>query len=202
MDSHNQGASDCRLASFRGKAHQMGWTRKESNDTQNDSQCREKERQFREEVKRNGGMPTIGRLVTYFDEDPKFNQITGRSADYEKLVSAARAALDKGNVDEFLTLFYWEGADGALREFVKREITALTKRKVQMITVERKRFQGELIQRQGFVRYGSNLPVEGYLDFVYAPPEKHEPLSLRLEMGEHQGQPRFVCHVVKEDHFS
>jgi len=172
------------------------WIRKHLDFTRPFTQ---KERQFRDEVRRTGGFPTLGRLVTYFEDEPRFNQTAALSADYEELVNAARAAIEQHNLADFLKLFHWDGADDALREFIKREATEIVNQKFQLVTVEKKRFQGELAQWQGFTRYGPNLPVEGYIDFVYAKRQEQEPNSLRLEMGEHQGKPWFVCHVTKED---
>lgn len=172
------------------------WIRQDASFTRPYTQ---RERQFREAVRRARGLPLLNRLVTYFEDDPKFNATAGLSADYQELVSSARTAIDKQSADDFLERFHWEGVDGATREFIEREVKQLVSRKIQIITVEKKRFQGELAQWQAFTRYGPNLPIEGYIDFIYATREEYEPISLRLEMGEHKGTPKFVCHVVKDD---
>lgn len=163
------------------------------------------ERQHRERRRNGGGLTTLGRLVTWFDKDPQVGEEPSMSVDYEKLVARARKAITNSDTEAFLKLFHFKGAGKDVREFVKREVATIMSGELNDITVEPKRFAGDLSQWRAFTRYGPNLPVEAYVNFTFSKQTKSEddkpkPMAFRLEAGPLAEQPKFVCHIVQEDH--
>jgi beta-lactamase regulating signal transducer with metallopeptidase domain len=158
----------------------------------------QKERQFREEVRKSRGMPTLGRLISYFDADPKFDKPLGFVVDPDELLEQAQKAIrDDKDVDAFLKLFHWEGVDDATREFVRREAEHMVKRQPLIITPEYKFYGGKLVHWQGVRTYEPNLEVVGYIDFDFGGGH-----AIWMEFGEDKDDDyklKFINYVVKED---
>jgi beta-lactamase regulating signal transducer with metallopeptidase domain len=156
------------------------------------------ERLFQDEVRRSGGIPTMGRLVAYFGEDPKFGtgqQFSAHEAD--RLADAVKKAIEAKNADDLLKTYHWAGVDEATRAQVRAEAELLVKRKPSSISVSPRRFGGTLVLGLAFQTWGPNLPVLGYVVLEFS--DAAGPKSVWLEFGESQGAARLVNYIVTKD---
>jgi hypothetical protein len=154
-----------------------------------------------ERQQKNSHSTLIGRLITYFKDDPRFGSDFKPTADYDKLAADAQNAIRKKDVDAFISLFHFDGVkkNNSVRKFVRDEVEALLKRKVASTKFVPKGFTGNLLQWQAGTVYVANLRVEGYLSFALTDQRKHEPASLKFEVGSADGKPRLVCYIVKSN---
>ena len=160
----------------------------------------QKEREFKEACRRDGGIPVIGRLSAYFSDDPQFGKMTPIAKDKSAvLIDAVKKALDQQDLSGLLNLYHWEHAEDETRNYVRSEMSQLLRRKVESVNVVPKRFGGKLHHWQAFQTFDPNLPVLGYLVFAFSPNDgqQHEARSLWLELGMRDGQLRLVNYVEK-----
>jgi hypothetical protein len=158
----------------------------------------QKERTFRNEVRQTGSIPTLNRLVAYFDEDPEFGSVQKFSAqETDRLADAVKKSIDGKNVDRLLAAYHWDQVDEATRSAVRSEAERVVKRQLSSISVMPRRFGGRLRHWQGFQTWDPNLPVLGYIALEFKDPEG--PRSMWLEFGEAQGHARLVNYIVSQD---
>jgi hypothetical protein len=155
------------------------------------------ERQFQDEVDRTG-MPTLNRLVTYFDENPKFTVTQPFSKpDADKLADAVKKAIADRNPVELEKYYHWEGVVEGARARVRKEAEQLTKRQLSTVSVTPRRFGGRLNHSQSFQIWDPNLPVLGHIVLEFS--DKEEPNSVSLEFGETRDGARLVNYIVSRD---
>jgi hypothetical protein len=158
----------------------------------------QKEREFQAEVSQRGFMPTLGRLVAYFDEDPKFETAQKFSVtEANRLADAVKKAVNEKNVEDLLKCYHWEKVDVATRTWVRKESEQLTKRQLATVSVSPRRFSGRLTNWWGFKIWDPNLPVLGYIVLKFS--DKDEPKSIWLECGETPDGARLVNYIVTRD---
>ena len=158
----------------------------------------QQERLFQEECRRTGSMPTLGRLVVYFDEDPKFGQEQKFSAqEADRLAEAVKKAVEDRNANALMEAYDWEGVDPKAHAAVRAEAERIVKRRLASVTVSLRRFGGRLQQRLGFTIYDSNLPVLGYVVLEFA--DGDGPKSISLEFGQTKESMRLVNSVIVQD---
>ena len=158
----------------------------------------QKERQFQAEMRRTGLVPTMGRLVAYFEEDPKFAAVQKFSAqEADRLAQAVKKALQDGKTEDLLKTFHWEKVDEATRTWVRQEAEQLVKRQLAAVCVSPRRFGGRLTNWWGLRIWDPNLPVLGYVVLGFA--DKDAPRSIWLEFGETRDGARLVNYIVSRD---
>lgn len=159
------------------------------------------ERVFRASVKKNGGMPTLGRLTTWFQDDPNFGISPKIHADYDTLLTSVRRAIKAKDADSFRKLydFHDVAKNAPLRKFITAEIASIISRDIKSIDFVPQRFIGQPYQWQSFYAYGPNHPVEGYVRITFMDAPLTDPESLFLEVGAVDNRPVFICHVTQED---
>ncbi len=158
----------------------------------------QKEREFHGEMRRTGAIPTMGRLVAYFDEDPKFGAVREFSAEKaHRLAEAVKKAVQGGKAEDFLKSYDWEGVDEATRTWVREEAEQLSKRRLSGVSVEARRYSGRLENWRGFQIWDPNLRVRGYVVLDFA--DEEVPRSIWLEFGETEDGARLVNYVVSKD---
>ena len=158
----------------------------------------QKERQFQDEIRRTGGIPTLNRLVAYFDEDPKFAAVQKFSAPKADLLAdAVKKALKEKKVDDLLKTYHWDAVDEETRTYVREEAERFVKLQLASVTVSPRRYGGRLTNWKGFKIWDPNLPVLGYIVLKFA--GKDEPKSVWLEFGETPDGARLVNYIVTRD---
>jgi hypothetical protein len=158
----------------------------------------QKERLFRDEVRQTGSVPTLNRLVAYFDEDPKFGTVQESSApEADRLVEVVKEAIGGEDVDRLLTAYHWDRVDDATRSAVRSEAERLVKRQLSSVSVKPRHFGGRLRHWQGFQTWDPNLPVLGYVVVEFTHPDGRR--SMSLEFGEAQGRAWLVNYIVSQD---
>lgn len=158
----------------------------------------QKERQFQEEMRRTGLVPTMGRLVAYFEEDPGFKAVQEFSAhEADRLAQAVKKAIRDGKTEDLLKTFHWEKVDEATRTWVREEAEQLVKRQLATVSVSPRRFSGRLTNWWGLRIWDPNLPVLGYVVLEFA--DKDVPRSIWLEFGETRAGARLVNYIVSRD---
>jgi hypothetical protein len=158
----------------------------------------QKERQFQADIRRTGSIPTLGRLVTYFDEDPKFaavQKFTAQEAD--RLAEAVKKAITDGNAEELLKTYNWDNTDAATVTSVGQEAGQLVKRKLSTVSVQPRRFGGRLTNWWGFQIWDPNIPVLGYIVLEFK--DNVEPKSIELEFGHTESGARLVNYYISRD---
>lgn len=155
------------------------------------------------EIRKSGSVALLNRFVSWFEEDPSFNESVEQSIDYQPLASAVRAAFDENSVDKLLEHVHWDGVERNDRVLVREEMERLLQRGLQNLDIEPKRYLGQPQQAQSFLAFEPNVPVEAYLKLTFVGDEGREPKSdsdaIWLELGSAEGQARFVCYVVSSD---
>lgn len=146
-----------------------------------------------------GGVMTLNRFQTYFDDDPKFLTTIKQSIDYAPLASAAMQAINEDDLEAWRKLFLLRSAKKPQKDFIEKEFKLLKERGVRKVEIRPRQFGGKLKQSLVFSSYDSNLPVEGYVCFHFEEERANQPDSLCVEFGNHEGKPRFACHYVTED---
>ncbi len=156
----------------------------------------QKERLFWGEL--NDGVPTLNRLVAYFDEDPKFGtERTFSPQEAQRLAESVKAAFNAKNADDLLKAHHWKGVSLAPRAEVLAEAKRLVNLPLRSVSVRPRRFDGQLRHWQGLQFWTPNLPVLGYVVLQFA--DKGDPTSICLEFGENQGKARLVNYIVSQD---
>jgi hypothetical protein len=157
----------------------------------------QKERQFQQEVS-GSGMPTLNRLVAYFDEDPQFSVTQSFSKKAaEELAAAVKKAIEGHSPAELEKQYHWEGVEKGSRDRIHSEAVELTKRPLSSVTVTPRRFGGQVTLSQSFQLWDSNLPVLGYVVVEFS--DKTGPSSVALEFGTSQDGLRLVNYIVSRD---
>lgn len=160
----------------------------------------QKERQFQAEMRRTGLVPTMGRLVAYFEEDPKCAAVQEFSAqEADRLAQAVKKAIQDGKTEDLLQTFHWEKVDEATRTWVRQEAEQLVKRQLASVSVSPRRFGGRLTSWWGLRIWDPNLPVLGYVVLEFADKDKDAPRSIWLEFGETRDGARLVNYIVSRD---
>ena len=158
----------------------------------------QKERLFRDEVRRTGVMPMLNRLVAYFDEDPKFAAVQRFSQqEADRLADAVKKAISDRKADDLLKTYHWEGVDQGTCATVRTEAEQFVKRQLSSVSVSPRRFGGRLRHWQGLRTWDPNLPVLGYIVLEFT--DSDGPKSVWLEFGETQGSARLVNYIVSQD---
>jgi hypothetical protein len=158
----------------------------------------QKERQFQADMRRTGLVPTMGRLVAYFDEDPRFGAVQEFSAqEADRLAQAVKKAIHDGKTEDLLKTYHWEKVDEATRTWVREKAEQLMKRQLATVSVSPRRFSGRLTNWWGLRIWDPNLPVLGYIVLEFA--DKDAPRSIWLEFGETQDGARLVNYIVSRD---
>jgi beta-lactamase regulating signal transducer with metallopeptidase domain/thiol-disulfide isomerase/thioredoxin len=160
----------------------------------------QKERMFHEETRQNG-IPTMGRLVAYFDDDPKFNEVqTFSRQEADRLADAVKKALSDKKTDDLLNAYDWERVDKETRASVRKEAEQFMKRQLPSVSVSPRRFGGNLMHWQGAKTMEPNLPVLGYIVLDFA--DEDVPSSVSLEFGQTKDGARLVNYIVTKDDFT
>lgn len=142
----------------------------------------------------------IGRLITYFQTDPKFGANPPLSVDYEPLQKSVKAAILKKDLDALKQLFQAEETNAnSTRQAAIAELQGILKRDVRDVTFLRRGFRGDLFHWQAGKTFGPNLPVEGYMRIDFVDNDAESSNSIHLEVGAKDGRPRLVHYVVKSD---
>ncbi len=160
----------------------------------------QKERQFRDEMRRRHLIPTMGRLVAYFDGDLKFGKVQEYSTqEADRLADAVKKAISDKNTDDLLKTYQWEKVAERTRKWVRGEVESLTKRQLSAVSVSPRQFGGRLTHWQGFQTWDPNLQVLGYVTLTFA--DKDDPNPVSLEFGHAPGGARLVNYIVSRDDF-
>ncbi len=154
------------------------------------------ERDHVETVRSSGGMTTLGRLITFFNEPVLLNQSPKLSGDYQAFAKRVQTLLKQKKADELLKLYHKKGK--LATNFPQTEMERLVQGPVATVTFEPRKFIGEPAQWTLFQWYGPNVPVEGYLKFDFGNAED-APLPLWMEVGAVDGKPCFVHARVNVD---
>jgi hypothetical protein len=158
----------------------------------------QKERQFEDDMQRTGSIPTMGRVVVYFDENPKFGTVQEFvPQDAERLADAVKKAINDKNVDDLLNYYHWEKVDDRTRSWVREEAEQVIKRQLSKVYINPRRFSGSLKIREGFKIWDSNLPVLGYVVLEFADTDGQK--SVWLEFGKTPDGARLVNYIVSQD---
>ena len=158
----------------------------------------QKERQFQDDVRRTGAVPTLGRLVAYFDKDPKFAAVRKFSAQKaNRLADAVKEAVKAGKADDLMDCYHWDDVDEATLAWVRREAEQLVKRQLSAVSVQPRSFGGRLKHWWGLQIWDPNTPVLGYVVLEFK--DKNEPRSIWLEFGDTEDGARLVNYIVSHD---
>ena len=160
----------------------------------------QKERLYRTRVKSRGGFSSLSALISHFDADPNFNQPIKPSIDYKSLVTITKSvAALQGEFASLMKHSHLTGVTKAQRLEIESELRKLFKRPIDIggISFQRRRYKGTLRHWRGFVVYGANLSVEGYIKLPFT--DKKQPRAAYLEVGPVKGKPKFACTVAKID---
>jgi hypothetical protein len=156
------------------------------------------ERLFRDDVRRTGRIPTMGRTMVYFDEDPQIGaQPKFSAATAQRLADAVKHAIDNAKADELLKLYCWDQLDAKARKRVESDAQSLLKRKLASVAVRPRGFGGRLTHWEGFAYWSPNLPLAGYIVLEFA--DLEEPSSVCLEFGETTEGTRLASYFVSQD---
>ncbi|NLE37957.1 MAG: hypothetical protein GX621_08020, partial [Pirellulaceae bacterium] len=154
----------------------------------------QKERFFWGEL--NDQVPTLNRLVAYFDEDPNFGVEQSLSAEAaQRLADRVKAAINAKDADDLMKTYDWTGVDRATREEVLTETKRLVNLPVHSVGVRPRQFDGALHHWKGLKFWAPNLPVLGYVVVEFG--DKGE--FIGLEFGETRGEARLVNYIVSQD---
>ena len=115
-----------------------------------------------ERQERDSHRTLLGRLITYFAEDPKWGESPALTADYEALVTASRKAFAAKDLPALTKLLFFDGIDGnpSSHRFQQGELKALLEREIKNVSFERKRFLGTPVHWMTLRTYGPEVPVK------------------------------------------
>jgi hypothetical protein len=156
------------------------------------------ERQFRDDIRRTGRIPTLGRTMGYFDEDPQIGtERKFSAAAAQRLADGVKQVIDHGKADELLKLYCWDKVDAKARKRVENDTESLLKRKLASVVVRPRGFGGRLTHWEGFAYWDPNIPLAGYIVLQFA--DLEEPSSVCLEFGETTEGARLANYFVSQD---
>ena len=156
------------------------------------------ERQFRDDVRRTGQIPTMGRTMVYFDEDPQIGvQRKFSAAAAQGLADAVKQAINNDKAGELLKLYCWDKVDAKDRKRLENEARSLLKRKVASVAVRPRGFGGRLTHWENLAYWDPNISLAGYIELRFA--DREEPRSVCLEFGETAEGARLANYFISRN---
>lgn len=152
------------------------------------------------EVAQRQGFLTLGRFISFLDQDPKLDEPTSWEHNNESFLTAVRQSLARQDADALFDLFLSDGFpnDDPQRTFMLREIRQAMAGTVLNVELVRKPYDGQPKHWQGSRTFRPNVPVAGYLRIT----TNREAVTrvADFEVGYEQDSLRFVAYIIDEDH--